>query len=457
MLNPLYLNKLKNIVVLLIAVILLSGCNIFNGNSNGEVINTIDDGRIQGDDASKVIVWGLFETGENLNPLFDSYEVALKEGDDNLQINIEYVQKDEDTYGDDLDSVLNDVDPNNSPDVFMIHSSWLNKYKSKISNVPKEIIPESDVVNDFHSFLANDLIQNGQVVGVPLWVDMLALVYNRTYLLEDSGSTAISNDWNQFLIQAQNMTKYDESNKIIRSGFSAGQSENVEFSFELLDSLFLQARTKPLTSQTLNLPFGEDEKDKAQEVLDWYKSFSNGEKKTWDSSLKLDTALFIEGKLASIVLPSWRILDILQYKEEYDLDLDFAIAQLPQLNPSATDLVSYPSYWIYVVSSDSQNSLSSHKLLKFIVSDDGQNLYHDKVIENGREFSLLSPIKSIAETQANESEYLKPYFEATKNGLRWSMSDGEEIRLEYEKLIKGESTIESLLEAIKNLNSPPSI
>lgn len=453
MLNSLYLNKLKNIAVLFLAVILLSGCNIFNNNES-KVINTIDTGNIQGDDASKVIVWGLFETGENLNPLFDNYEIALKDSD-NLQINVEYVQKNEETYINDLDTVLNDGNPNTSPDIYMIHSSWLGKYKDKISNIPTSIIEESYVTNNFHSFLGSDLIDEGQVVGVPLWIDMLALVYNRKHLLEDTGATTISNDWNQFQIQAKNMTKYDENDAIVRSGFSAGESSNVEFSFELLDSLFQQARTKPLTSETINLPYSEDEIDKAKEVLDWYKSFSSGENRTWDKTFKLDTALFIEGKLSAIVLPSWRILDILNYKENYNLDLDFAVSQLPQLNPNSTDLVNYPSYWLYVVSSDSQNSLSSHKLLKFIVSDDGQNFYQNKVVENGRKFSLLSPIKSIAEKQANEFEYLKPYFDSTKNGLNWNMADGQKVKLEYEKLINGEITVESLLEAIKNLNSPP--
>lgn len=452
-LKLLYSNKPKNIGILLLAGIVFGGCNIFDSLDQQDqgVINTIDDGEIAGDDTSKIIVWGMFEEKTNVDPLFDRFEADIKSRD-SVTVNVEYTKKDPDTYSSDLDKVLGDNDPNTTPDVFMIHSSWIEKYRSNITNVPNNLIAQSFITNNFHQFLAQDLVTDGQIIGVPLWVDVFALVYNKKFLL-DTGATSVSTDWNQFMIQAQNMTKYDENKNIIRAGFSSGVANNVEFGVETLDLLFLQTRTKPLEPAVLDVPFKDDELSKAKEVLNWYKSFNSGEKKLWDNTKKLDTALFIEGKLASIVLPGWRILDILNYKQEYNLDLDFGVSQIPQLNPDSEDIVTYPTYWIFVVSSDSQNALNSHKLLEFITREDEQEFFHKTVVDNGRDFSLLSPHKSVALSQSDSNEYLKPYYESMQYGLRWNMPDGEQVYDEYTKLLNGEITLEGLVESVKRFNN----
>lgn len=455
--NLLYSNGLKKIVVLILAAICLAGCNSLFSNKNKGIINTIDnntEGDTLGNDASKIIVWGLFESSSNLNPLFDRYESEMRNANPSVELNIEYVQKNKDTYVSELDTALNDTNPNNSPDVYIIHSSWLHKYNSKISNIPSSIISTNDIKNDFHSFLKEGLIIDEQVKGVPLWVDLLGLVYNKTHLMNDAGSTSVSNDWNQFLIQARNMTKRDANGKVTRTGFAAGTVDNVEFSSELLDLLFLQARSKPIDVADLDIPYKESEISEIQSVVEWYRNFSVGNNRTWGVEQKLDTASFIEGKLSSVVLPSWRILDILNYKKQYNLDLDFGVAQLPQLNPNTQDPIYYPSYWIFVVSSDSQNTNNSYKLLEFITRESEQNFYIETVKANGREFAMLSPLKSVAQTQANGNEYLKPYFDSTANAINWNMPDGQLVKAEYEKLIKGETDLQALLNYINNLNTP---
>jgi ABC-type glycerol-3-phosphate transport system substrate-binding protein len=453
--NLLYSISLKKIAVLILAAFFMSGCNtLFQENQQADVINTIDDGETKGSDATKIIVWGLFESDENLNPLFDRFEAEMLDSDPAESLDIEYVSKDKDSYLGELNTALNDNDPNTSPDIYMIHSSWLRKYESKISSIPANIISEGDISNDFHSFLSNGLVIDTKVMGVPLWVDLLGLVYNKDHLISDAGSTSISQDWNQFLIQAKSMTKRDANGKITRAGFAAGTSENVEFSYELMDLLLLQARNKPIDINELNVPYSSDEIDQIQEVLDWYRSFSTSTTRTWGNDQKLDTAAFIEGKLSAVVVPSWRILDILNYKTQYNLDLDLGVAQIPQLNASTEDRIYYPSYWIFVVSSDSSNTNNSHKLLEFITRESEQNFYIETVKSNGRAFAMLSPVKNIAQVQANESEYLKPYFDSSENGINWNMPDGELLRVQYEKLINGETNPEALLNYINDLNQP---
>ncbi len=337
----------------------------------------------------------------------------------------------------------------------MISNTWVGNFESFITSAPSSTLSVDDMKNSFHNFVVEDFARNDVVRGVPLWVDLLALVYHKPYLLE-TGDTTISKNWNDFMTQAQNMTQYDENGLVERAGFSGGNSENVEFSFEMMNQLILQARSQPFDVESLGVPFNEDEKNAVSEAMDFYRTFSSTNNKTWDSNFKLDTAEFIEGDLASIVIPSWRILDIEAYDKDRNLNLDIEVAKVPQLNPDTLEPVYYPTYWGYVVSKESSKSSISWEFLKFITDRNQQEKYIQHQLDNGRLFPMISPRKDLLNI-SREYEYLVPYVDSIEKTHSWYMINGEKLEPVYDEVLNSSKSIDEIMITFESLDNDKNV
>lgn len=414
-------------IIVLLSLMLLSGCTVLEPEDRSDVLS---------DDIQKIIVWGMFEDDKNLKPLIDEFE------SNNPEYDIEYTKWDKEEYFDKLAEVLQDGNPNTTPDIFMVHNTAIGNYSSFIANAPNSIFSYNDFENEFHAFLGQDFGYNKVVRGVPLWIDMLGVVYHKPYLIE-SGNTTIAGNWNDFQNQAYAMTKTDENSNITRAGFAAGRMDNVEFSFEILNLLMLQSRNQPFTTESLAMPYEDSEALSVDEAFEFYKSFGSSSKSTWNGGFKLDTAFFIEGKLASIVVPTWRILDILAFDEAKGLNLDIATAQVPQLNPDTLPPVTYPTYWGFVVSRDSTKVNGSWEFLRYLSSKGTQEKYIELQIANGRPFPMISPRKDLLAVY-EDYPLLKPYIESIPNAYSWYMINGSKLRSTYETILDGTNEIDQI-------------
>ncbi|MBD3363052.1 extracellular solute-binding protein [Candidatus Dojkabacteria bacterium] len=426
-------NLFYKLLIITICSFLLAGCTI-------NPFDTKDESNILSEGSSQIIWWGLFEDEENIQPLIDVYE------SENPDVEIVYTKKTKDNYLSEINTVLQDGNPNTTPDIFMIHNTTVGNYSEFISNAPASVISIDDYRSDFHDFVSEDFGYGAQVRGLPLWVDLLGVVYHRNLLL-DTGDTVISYDWSSFLRQAENMTTLDEEEQIERGGFSAGTSSNVEFYFEVLNLLLLQARDTELTEEARAVPFMEEERDQIDEALVFYRSF---EDKTWNDQFKLDTAAFIEGDLSSIIVPTWRILDILAFNEERNLQLDLGVSQVPQLNPETSMQVNFPTYWGFVVSKDSTQKTQAWELLKFLGEKDTQELYMQTQIDNGRPFAMISSRNDLVSNQT-DNEYLAPYIESIPYTHSWYMINGHKLKEVYAGVIDGGTTLDDLLEVFEDI------
>lgn len=399
----------KKLSVILLSLVLLTGCsaNIFDRNSSS----------VLQESTGTILWWGLFETSENIQPLIDKFK------EDNPGVEVEYVQKDQVTYMEDLNAVLQDGNVNTTPDIFMLHNSWVGNYASFSSNAPAGIISIDDFKSDFHNFVSEDFGNGDQVRGIPMWVDMLGVVYHKNMFI-DNGYTVVAKDWNDLKTQAETLAQTDDSSGLVKGGFSAGNSENVEFSFEVMNLLMLQARDTELNEEILAVPFSEAEQQQVSEAFQFYKSFDSN---SWNSTFKLDTAAFIEGDLASIILPSWRIYDVIAFNSEKNLGYDIGVSELPQLNPDSENKVNLATYWGNTISTDSSKKDISWELLKYVSSQEGQELYMDTVVANGRPFAMISPRKDML-SKSEEDRYLANYVNSIPYTHSWYMLNG--IKLE---------------------------
>lgn len=431
---------LKKLFTIVFFTIFLSGCSFSLPANRGS-------GSVMGDETSKILWWGLFETEENISPLIQSFEEQFPE----YQVEYRYWE-DKEEYFSELNSVLTDENVNSTPDIFMIHNTWVGSHELYYIEAPEDIYSYSDFQSDVHEFVVEDFGFGEKLRGVPLWVDVLGMVYHKPYLVEQ-GFTSISLDFPEFKDQALKLNKLNEDGDFLRYGFSAGDTQNVEFGFEMLNLLFMQSRNLPLQDDARKVPFTDDEEDVIRESLLFYESFI-GQQATWDTDAKLDTALFIEGKLASIVVPSWRILDFLSYDLEYDLKMDIAISEIPYVG----NQVNFPTYWGNVVSINSYKTDACWELLKFLNSKETQEQYIEVQKVNGRPFSMISPRKDLIDTQLSEDgEYLESYLNSLEYTHSWYMTHSQPYREDYQGLVSGDKTLEDVKETITYITENPDI
>lgn len=384
--------------------------------------------------------WNLFEPEANIAPLIAAFNQVYP------NIEIQYVQVGKDgvaNYRGDIESVLADEDIVTSPDIFPIHNSWAGKYQKLTSPAPSSVINQTDL-DAFYSVVKEDFSSNGSVYAVPLYLDSIAIIYNKT-LLANEGYTTPAKSWGDFELQAKNLTKFDANSKIIQAGFSAYYPNNAEFYFEIMNNLLRQNGVVMLDATGKSKISAQQE---ANSAILAYEKFVKGEYKSWDETLNKDIALFLEGKLAMYPAPTWRLNDILKYNQQYSLGLDVGVSQIPQYYNSQEYY--YPSYWGLTVSKDSQHAEAAWNFIKFITSAEQLKTLNDTVIANGRVKGIIYPLKAMAEENLLDP-LLAPYVNSLGLASNWKMYDGFALKKSWDEVFESELSIKGLENSINSV------
>jgi ABC-type glycerol-3-phosphate transport system substrate-binding protein len=422
--NKFYKNKIFRTISLLSISLILTGCTLF-GNQPSE--NDPDD---PGQEETIVLTWwNLFEPQQNVQFLIDKFEA------ENPNIKIQYELKAADgnigAYRNELNSLLENQDEQSIlrlPDIFTIHNSWIGAYQSNLSVAPSDIIT-NEITADYYDIVKNDLIINNQVIGLPMSLDTIAIIYNKKLLI-NSGYTIPSDDWSEFQLQATNMTKKSDSGQIVTAGFSAYSPNNTEFYFEVVNLLMMQNQAQLFNSDSkINLTNNID----VESAFQFYRSFISGNTQTWSTTMKLDIVAFLEGNLAMYAAPSWRLIDILNYNQRYNLGLDIGVEPIPQ--PGGDDNIQWPSYWPLVVSKSSINANASWKFIKFLSENENLIAFDNKVKENGRPIGIIFPKQTLASDKLQD-RYLGAYTRSIPNTRNWNMYDGFLIKQSFDKYFR---------------------
>lgn len=391
-------------VLLCASLLFVTGCKrneTNNNNGNNEQIT--------------LIWWNMFESEENIKPLVDAFV------EQHPNVVIQYKQQGVTggvtAYRNLLDNALSDEEVINDPDIFAIENTWVGKYQNNISPAPGDILSSSDM-GDFYPVVQSDFSENS-VLGVPLYVDTLAVIYNKDKLIEQ-GYTIPDNDWSEFQQQAFNLTRRDGSGNIISAGLSAGEGQNAQFNFDIISLLMLQ-NGADLNNSTVLSGFANN--SDVQDSFQFYKAFSDSTG-SWDEDQKLDVAAFLEGRLAMYIAPSWRLNDILIYNEQYNLGLDIGVAPLPQL--SGTDTVHWGTYWGQTVAKASPNAQMAWEFVKFITQPEQLRKLDETVRENGREVGIFYPRLSMS-SEISSDEHLRVFVQSIPFAKSWFMHDGYAI------------------------------
>src|SRR3989344_6940843 len=140
---------------------------------------------VGGDDTIvQLEMWGVFDNPNVYSEIFDEYRKIHK----NVNFNYRSFE-----YGDYENALINAFAAGNGPDIYLIHNTWLPKHLDKLAPLPSQnsktgetfiTLPEYE--RTFVDVASHDLVAGGRIYGAPLYVDTLALYYNKD-LFNDAG------------------------------------------------------------------------------------------------------------------------------------------------------------------------------------------------------------------------------------------------------------------------------
>ena len=373
------------------------------------------------EEASKPFVlryWRVFDDADVMTPIFARYRTL------HPNIRIEYRKFRFDEYEKEL---LNAIAEDRGPDILSLHNTWMNRWQPRLLPVPpvmnipyleikgslkkeeimvmKQIpgITIRQLANQFVHAVSDDVIIPTEqadprlpyiprIYGLPLYVDNMALYYNRD-LLNAAGIAEPAKYWQDFQDHVKIITRLDEVGTIINSAAAIGTTDNIDRSSDLLALLMMQ-NGAPMTSEEGVVTFDRYPPELAgrasppgAEALIFYTDFANPTKEvyTWNDKMPNSLDAFVNEQTVyffgySYHLPAIRLLNPA---------LNFGISAFPQIE--GNNPVNLANYWIESVSNKSEHPGEAWEFVQFITAAEQAQLYLNKT---RRPTALLGLINS---------------------------------------------------------------
>lgn len=299
----------------------------------------------------RLVMWGLWETSSQMQPIIDAFETQYGIGIDYKKIAgvADYERQ-----------LLEALAQGRGPDVFVVHHTWIEGKRGLMSPAPRDIIDERALREEFVEVVSDDLLRDGFVYALPTSVDTLALYYNKD-LLNSAGIANPPETWQELQRDVEKITKVNRVGDIRQSGIALGTAQNINRAGDILQILMLQS----------GLPIVDDDRNVVintgvgANALSFYTDFANTAKKVYSWNLIQDYSLdaFAEGDTAMMINYSYHVPTI----EAKNPRLNFGIARLPQI-PDSTTNIDFAAYWPFAVSNTSSAPEAAWLWLRFMTS-----------------------------------------------------------------------------------------
>ncbi len=277
------------------------------------------------------------------------------------------------------------------PDIISIKNRWLKTFQSKlapmpatvndttvvvqkgqfstqtiVNNNPKAMVNLLSLDREYVKVVKDDVVIGGQIYGLPLSLDTMAVYYNKD-ILDRSGVPEPPKNWDEFQAAVKKINKYDKkTNKIIQSGTALGTGSNITGADDILYALFRQsgvAFSAKSGQAQFNLGSGgRDEETPAMAVLNFYTDYANATRDTyaWNDTMGNALDQFVNGSVGFFFGYSYNYAQIQARAPQ----LNFEVLPLFQLNSEKP--VNVANYWIQTVVGKSKKQNEAWNLIDFL-------------------------------------------------------------------------------------------
>ena len=158
--------------------------------------------------------WGVFDDRTDFDKVIREFQTQ------NPNVIIAYRQF---SFEDYEKEIINSLAGGIGPDVLMIHSTWLPKHKDKLAPLPasmpgldQPLMTFGEFRDQFVEVAVQDLTADNQIYAMPLYIDTLALYYNRD-LFNNAGITLPPENWEEFNSAVERLTTLDADANVVRA------------------------------------------------------------------------------------------------------------------------------------------------------------------------------------------------------------------------------------------------
>ncbi len=365
------------------------------------------------------------------------------------EVTVEYEKKSPDHYLPNLTADL--ANPTKTPDVFWWHSGWGPVLNNSLAALPSKVMDTTTYEKTFYPITKTDLKIAGSYRGFPLEFDGLALLYNkrtfasRNFLEAPKTWTTLAQDY------VPSLTLNDRNSRVLTSAIALGSVSNVE-NFSEIIGLFLLQNGVEFTKNGQIAFYDSKQREVTKltsDAIDFYLAFSK-KYHTWDNTQPDSIEAFARGQTAMIILPLYKIHDLLSFLRSSNLTLDFAVAPIPQLPNSP--LVTWGSYWSVGVSATSRQKEAAWEFAKFMVAPDSLRLVYQNETKNS-DFGRAYPRVAMAKEQTT-NPYLAAYLAGAQYAKSWYLQSDTFDQVFNDKII---ASFKTNLASVENSGSSESV
>lgn len=324
-----------------------------------------------------LVYWGLYEDLAQLAPIISDFEK------NNPNIKIDYSKQDVKQYREKLITRSNN---GNGPDIFRFHNSWVPMLGEFLLPIPSNTISKEDFVKSYYPVVVGDLIKNGAIYGIPLYIDTLNLYINNE-LFQAAGLNPPTT-WIEFVNHSRQLTVKDENNNIKTAGAAMGTSGNIDHAPDIISMLLVQ--------NGVNLKDMSSNLTSASDALNFYSSFAIPSSNVWSNEQDSSLKMFASGSLAMYFGYSWDFFTIKSINPALSFNI-YPVPTLPGRN------ITIASYWAEGVSSKSKHQKEALLFLKYLAQKEtAQKLFAEesKIRSFGEPYARIDLADSLKDSIA---------------------------------------------------------
>ncbi len=294
-------------------------------------------------------------------------------------VDVEYTQISSANYEEEL---VNALAAGRGPDIWMIDNDWALKHQEKLIPAPNETLTLADFQGLFPKVAEQDFVIDGQIYALPVFIDTLALVYNRDHF-DQNGIVFPPPTWEDLKNIVPKLRRVEDG-QLKRAAVAIGAPmESVPYSPELL-TLILSQSGVPIIDEEGD--YAAFDIDKGYDTFAFYLDFVNASSSAWawDDSFGAPIEAFSRGEVSAIFAYREELRDL----QQRNAFLSESVAPMPQINPGAA--VNLADYWGLAVSSWTANSQAAWAFVIFVTTDEASALAYQEL--SGRPPALRSLI-----------------------------------------------------------------
>lgn len=310
-------------------------------------------------------IWGAGDPPELWQEITSAYQQKAARG-----ATIKFQAKDPERYETEL---VNALASGTGPDIFFLPDEWIEKHGDKIRPLTDNTLGYQQ--KNLNAVFADGLVRamagpTGELLGVPLAFDTLALFYNRDYF-NSANIPQPPDTWEALVENVKQLTRYTEVGAIRRSGVALGRATNVEHAADILSVLLYQNGATMIDEARRVSTLSQG---RTREIIAFLTAFTDPTKKTysWNAGFGNSLEAFSRGETAMVFGYARDVKRIAVLNPQ----LNFAAAALPQ--PAGAEVqVHYGRFSLLTVSRLSKNAEQAWRFLLWLQSKDIQKTYGD--------------------------------------------------------------------------------